>query len=166
VSALLAIALLAPAPGGDIGCIESRLGAAAMARIGDGVVRAAETGGDPAGALDADRDALIAAREACRREKGWSPAVAQVAISYTQARATRIGAEKALAADGIDRARLDAAYGALAVSDRQGMVAKVTPAGLAAIQAASPSPRGRRHAMLYFAALAGIEFYPAAFAGE
>lgn len=164
-AALLAAApLLAPVPAGDIGCIESRLGAVAMARIGDGVVAAADRGTDPSAALDADRAALLAAREECRRRYGWSADAIQTAVSYTQARATRIGAEKALRADGLDLTRLASDYAALGVADRRGMVAGISPAGLAAVKAATRLPGARRHVMLYFAALAGIEFYPAGFA--
>ena len=50
------------AASGDIGCIEAKLGSTAMQRIGDGVVAAADKGNNPATALDADRETLLAAR--------------------------------------------------------------------------------------------------------
>ena len=65
---LIAAALFAPgtawAASDDIGCIEAKLGPTAMQRIGDGVVAAVDKGGNPSAALDTDRDALLAARQA------------------------------------------------------------------------------------------------------
>lgn len=166
---LIAAALLAPgtawAASGDIGCIEAKLGATAMQRIGDGVVAAADKGGNPASALDTDRDALLAARQACRSAGNWSPAAVQVAVSYTQGKATKLGAEAALRSDGLDAAKLAATYAALPIQDRKSLIEKASPAALAAMTNAAAQPRVRRHVLLYFSALAAIEFYPAEFAG-
>lgn len=165
---LIAAALFAPgiarAASGDIGCIEGKLGPTAMQRIGDGVVAAADKGGNPSSALDADRDALIAARAACRTAGNWSPTAVQVAVSYTQARATRLGAETGLRNDGLDVAKLAAVYAALSVEDRKSLIEKASSGALAAVTSASAQPRVRRHVLLYFSALAAIEFYPAEFA--
>jgi len=169
---LIAAALLAPllAPGtawaasGDIGCIEAKLGPTAMQRIGDGVVAAADKGGNPAAALDTDRDALLAARQACRVAGNWSPAAVQSAVSYTQGRATKLGAEAALRSDGLDATKLATAYAALPVQDRNSLTEKASSRALAAVTGAVAQPRARRHVLLYFSALAAIEFYPAEFA--
>ncbi|WP_287978548.1 hypothetical protein [Sphingomonas sp.] len=165
---LIAAALFAPgtawAASGDIGCIEGKLGATAMQRIGDGVVAAADKGGNPASALDADREALIAARAACRTAGNWSPTAIQIAVSYTQARATRLGAEAALRKDGLDATKFAAAYAALPVPDRKSLIEKASSGALAAVTSTSAQPRVRRHVLLYFSALAAIEFYPAEFA--
>ena len=165
---LIATALLAPgtawAASGDIGCIEAKLGPAVMQRIGDGVVAAADNGTDPGRTLDADREALIAARDACRMAGNWSPDAAQAAVSYTQGRATRLGAESALKADGLDVAKLAMHYAALPLSDRKSLIAKASAGAIGVITAASARPMLRRHVLLYFAALAAIEFYPADFA--
>jgi len=165
---LIAAALLAPgtawAASGDIGCIEAKLGATAMQRIGDGVVAAADKGSNPASALDTDRDALIAARAACRTAGNWSPTAVEVAVSYTQARATRLGAEAALKRDGLAAPKLAAAYAALPVEDRKSLIEKASSGALAAITSAAGQPRARRHVLLYFSALAAIEFYPGEFA--
>ena len=165
---LIIAALLAPgtawAASGDIGCIEAKLGPAAMQRIGDGVVAAADKGTDPARALDADRDALLAARAAYSAAGNWSPGAIAVAVSYTQSRATMRGADAALRGDGLQTAGLTAAYAALAVTDRRSLIEKASPAALAAVRNATASPRARRHVLLYFSALAANEFYPAEFA--
>ena len=164
---LVAAALLVPgtavAATGDIGCIETKLGPAAMQRIGDGVVSAADNGADPARALDDDREALIAARDACRAAGNWSPDAAQAAISYTQSRATKLGAESALRTGGLDTAKLALGYAALPTSDRKSLIAKASPGALRAVAAAGNTPKQRSHVLLYFAALAGLEFYPADF---
>ena len=165
---LIAAALLAPgtawAASGDIGCIEAKLGPTAMQRIGDGVVAAADKGGNPAAALDTDRDALLAARQACRVAGNWSPAAVQSAVSYTQGRATKLGAEAALRSDGLDATKLATAYAALPVQDRKSLTEKASSRALAAVTGAVAQPRARRHVLLYFSALAAIEFYPAEFA--
>ncbi|HEX7848931.1 MAG TPA: hypothetical protein VF485_04265 [Sphingomonas sp.] len=165
---LIAAALLAPgaawAASGDIGCIEAKLGPTAMQRIGDGVVAAADKGSNPAAALDADRDALLAARQACRTAGNWSPTAVQAAVSYTQGRATKLGAEAALRNDGLDAAKLAAAYAALPAPDRRSLIEKASPGALAAITAATNNARARRHVLLFYSALAAIEFYPAEFA--
>ncbi|MEO5492746.1 MAG: hypothetical protein ABIR08_01825 [Sphingomonas sp.] len=165
---LLTAALLAPgtawAATGDIGCIEAKLGPVAMQRIGDGVVAAANNGTDPARTLDADREALIAARDACRTAGNWSSDAAQAAVSYTQGRATKLGAESALKTDGLDATKLAASYAALPLPDRKSLIAKASPGALAAVTAYGAGPMQRRHVLLYFAALAGLEFYPADFA--
>ena len=165
---LIAAALLAPgtawAASGDIGCIEAKLGPAAMARIGANVVAVADKGGNPARVLDADRDALIAARSACRTAGNWSPDAVQIAVYYTQARATKIGAEAALRADGLDPAKLAAIYAALPDRDRKSMVETPSPAAVAAMNAATPVARSRVHVHLLFAALAAIEGYTGDFA--
>lgn len=164
---LIAAALLAPgtawAASGDIDCIEAKLGPVAMQRIGDGVVTAADKGGSPSTALDADRDALLAARQACRTAGNWSPSAIQAAVSYTQGRATKLGAEAALKADRLDPTRLAVAYAALPVQDRRSLIAKASSGAIAAVTTAALQPRARRHVLLYFAALAAIEFYPADF---
>jgi hypothetical protein len=152
------------AASGDIGCIEAKLGPTAMQRIGDGVVAAADKGGNPASALDTDRDALLAARQACRTAGSWSPAAVQVAVSYTQGRATKLGAEAALRSDGLDANKLAAAYAALPAEDRRSLIEKVSPRALAAVTSATKSPPVRRHVLLFYSALAAIEFYPAEFA--
>jgi hypothetical protein len=166
---LIATALLLPgtawAAPGDIGCIEAKLGSAAMQRIGDGVVVAADTGGDPARALDSDRDALIAARAACRAAGNWSPSAIQVAVSYTQGRATKLGAETALGRDGLDATKLATAYAALPVEDRRSLIAKASSRALAAVTTATNDVHARRHVLLFYSALAATEFYPAEFAG-
>ena len=165
---LIAAALFAPgtawAASGDIGCIEAKLGPAAMQRIGDGVVAAADKGGNPATALDTDRDALLAARQACRTGGNWSPTAVQTAVSYTQGRATKLGAEAALRNDQLDATKLAAAYAALPAQDRKSLIAKASSGALAAVTSATTRPSARRHVLLYFAALAAIEFYPAEFA--
>ncbi|MDB5680529.1 MAG: hypothetical protein JWO16_334 [Sphingomonas bacterium] len=165
---LIAAALLAPgtayAATGDIGCIEAKLGPAAMQRIGDGVVAAANNGTDPARTLDADREVLIAARDACRTAGNWSPDAVQAAVSYTQGRATKLGAESALKTDGLDATKLAASYTALPLPDRKSLIAKASTGALGAVMAASERPVLRRHVLLYFAALAAIEFYPMDFA--
>jgi hypothetical protein len=148
---------------GDISCIEAKLGPVAMQRIGDGVVAVADKGGDPARALDTDRDALLAARQACRAANNWSPDASQAAISYTQGLATRLGAESALKRDGIDTTRLAASYAALPVQDRKSLIAKASPGAIDAITTATPGATARRHVLLYFSALAAIEFYPGEF---
>ena len=164
---LIAVASLAPgtawAATGDIGCIETKLGPAAMQRIGDGVVAAANDGTDPGRALDADREALIAARDSCWTANDWSPDAVQAAMSYTQGRATRLGAESALKTDGLDTAKLSAGYAALPLSDRRSLIAKASPGALGAVAAAGANVMQRRHVLLYYAALAGLEFYPADF---
>lgn len=151
------------AASGDIGCIETKLGPTAMQRIGDGVVTAADKGGNPAAALDADRDALLAARQACRAASNWSPAAVQAAVSYTQGRATKLGAEAALRNDGLDAAKLAAAYAALPAQDRKSLIEKASSGALATVTSATAQPRARRHVLLYLSALAAIEFYPADF---
>ncbi|QDZ07618.1 hypothetical protein FPZ24_09050 [Sphingomonas panacisoli] len=165
---LLAAALFAPgsawAASGDIGCIEAKLGPDAMQRIGNNVVAAADKGGDAATALDADREALIAARDNCRTANNWSPDAVQAAVSYTQGRATKLGAESAIKSDGLDAAKLAASYAALPAGDRKSLVAKASPGAVGAVTAAGANAKQRRHVLLYFAALAAIEFYPADFA--
>ena len=165
---LIAAALLAPgtawAASGDIGCIEAKLGPTAMQRIGDGVVAAADKGGNPAAALDTDRDALLAARQACRTAGSWSPDAVQAAVSYTQGRATKLGAEAALRSDGLDATKLATAYAALPTQDRKSLIEKASSGALASVTGAAAQPRARRHVLLYFSALAAIEFYPAEFA--
>jgi hypothetical protein len=164
---LIIAALLMPgtawAASGDIGCIEAKLGPTAMQRIGDGVVAAADTGGNPARALDSDRDALISARSACQTAGNWSPSAVQAAVSYTQGRATRLGAEAALRKDGLDIPKLAAAYAALSIQDRKSLIEKASSGALASVTNAAAQPPIRRHVLLYFSALAAIEFYPAEF---
>lgn len=165
----LALAALAPATAraadvSTLGCIEAKLGSAAMQRIGDGVVAAADKGADPARALDADRDALLAARQACRVASNWSPDAVRIVVSYTQARATKLGAESALRRDGMDPVKLAAVYAAFPVQDRKSLIARASPGALKAVTAAAAQPAGRRHVLLYFAALAAVEFYPGEFA--
>ena len=165
---LIAAALFAPgtawAASGDIGCIEAKLGPTAMQRIGDGVVAAVDKGGNPSAALDTDRDALLAARQACRTAGNWSPAAVQTAVSYTQGKATKLGAETALRSDGLDAAKLAAAYAALPAQDRKSLIEKASSGALAAVATATNSARARRHVLLFYSALAAIEFYPAEFA--
>lgn len=166
-AALLSLAVVMPAPAwaasGDIGCIAAKLGPAAMQRIGAGVVLAIDRNVDPARALDADRDALLAARAACRAANDWSPDAVAAATSYTQAGATRIGAEAALRRDGVDPSGMAVAYARLAVADRRSFLGAASPAALRAVTAASPRPPVRRHVRVYLAALSGLEFYPADF---
>ena len=145
------------AASGDIGCIEAKLGAAAMQRIGANVVAAADKNGDPARVLDVDRDALIAARSACRAAANWSPDAVQTAVSYTQARATKLGAEMALKAEGLDPARLSDAYAALPLSDRKTLVGAPSAGAKAAVNAVAPGQRQRLHVQLLFAALSAID---------
>jgi len=165
---LIAATLLAPstasAASGDIGCIETKLGPTPMQRIGDGVVAAADKGANPAAALDTDRDALLAARQSCRAASNWSPTAVQAAVSYTQGRATKLGAEAALRSDGVDATKLAATYAGLPAQDRKSLIEKASSGALAAVTSATVQPRARRHVLLYFAALAAIEFYPAEFA--
>jgi hypothetical protein len=165
---LIAAALIAPgsawAANGDIGCIEAKLGPAAMQRIGDGTVTAIAAGVDPARALDADREAFLAARDACGTANGWSPDAKLVAVSYTQARAARIGVESALKGEGLDPARLTASYDALLLADRKSLTGRPSSQVVRIITAAGANPVQRRHVLLYFAALAGLEFYPGDFA--
>lgn len=165
---LITAALLTPgtasAASGDIGCIEAKLGSTAMQRIGDGVVAAADKGDNPAAALDADREALLAARQSCRTAGNWSPAAVQVAVSYTQGRATKLGAEAALRSDGLDANTLAAAYAALPVEDRRSLTEKASARALAAVTNTTKSASVRRHVLLFYSALAAIEFYPAEFA--
>lgn len=165
---LITAALLTPgtasAASGDIGCIEAKLGSTAMQRIGDGVVAAADKGDNPAAALDADREALLAARQSCRTAGNWSPAAVQVAVSYTQGRATKLGAEAALRSDGLDANTLAAAYAALPVEDRRSLTEKASARALAAVTNTAKSASVRRHVLLFYSALAAFEFYPAEFA--
>ena len=166
--ALIAAALLAPgtawAAKGDIGCIEAKLGPTIMQRIGDNVVAAADAGGDAARALDVDREALLAARDGCRTANNWSSDAVQAAVSYTQGRATKLGAESAIKADGLDIANLAAIYAASPITDRKSLIAKASPGAITTVTAAGIGAKQRRHVLLYFAALAAIEFYPADFA--
>lgn len=170
IAAAPVILWLAPGPtwaaSGDIGCIEAKLGPAAMQRIGANVVAAADKRGDPARVLDVDRDALIAARSACRTAANWSPDAVQTAVSYTQARATKLGAEMALKADGLDPARLSGVYAALPLSDRKTLVDAPSSGAKAALNAVAPDQRQRVHVQLLFAALSAIEFYPQDFARQ
>jgi len=165
---LLAAALLAPGPAwgatGDIGCIAAKLGPAAMQRIGDGVVAATDKGTDPSHALDTDRDALLAARQACRVASDWSLDAVRIAVSYTQARATRLGAESALRRDGLDPVKLSTAYAALPMQDRKSLIGRASPGAIKGLAAAAPQVSVRRHVLLYFTALAAAEFYPSEFA--
>lgn len=154
------------AASGDIGCIEAKLGPVAMQRIGANVVAAVDKQGDPARVLDADRDAFLAARSACRAAANWSPDAVQTAVSYTQARATKLGAEMALRADGLDPARLSEVYAALPLSDRKTLVGAPSAGARAAVNAAAPGERQRVHVRLFFAALSAIEFYPQDFARQ
>ncbi|MEO5937684.1 MAG: hypothetical protein ABIQ43_01590 [Sphingomonas sp.] len=164
---LIVAALLAPgsawAAAGDVGCIATKLGAPIMQRIGNGVAAAVTAGSDPARALDTDRDAFIAARDACRSAHNWSPDAVEAAVSYTQARATKLGVESALKAEGADTAKLNGIYDGLLLADRKSLIAKVSSSVLRVIAAAGANPTQRRHVLLYFAALAGLEFYPADF---
>jgi hypothetical protein len=134
-----------------------------MARIGANVVAVADKRGDPARVLDADREAVIAARTACRSAGAWSPDAVQIAVSYTQARATKIGAETALRADGLDPAKLAGIYAALPDGDRISLAAKPSGAASAALDRAASGTRSRVHVLLLFAALAAIETYTAEF---
>ncbi|HEX4693663.1 hypothetical protein [Sphingomonas sp.] len=135
-----------------------------MQRIGEGVVMAADKGIDPSRSLDADREALLAARQACRVAGNWSPDAVQVATSYTQGRATKLGAESALRRDGLDPVKLSTVYAALPVQDRSSLIAKASPGAIKVITAVARQATARRHVLLYLAALAGLEFYPAEFA--
>ena len=162
--ALFAAPCSAWAATGDIGCIEGKLGPAAMQRIGVGIVAATDEQLDLGGALDADRASLLAGRDACRVANAWSPDAVQLAVSYTQARATLLGAETALKADGLDAKRLAASYAALPIADRQSLIGRASTPAIKAVRAAGTTEPTRRHALLYFAALAAIEFYPVEFA--
>ncbi len=167
---MLAAALLAPgtawAASGDVGCIEAKLGPAAMARIGEGIAAAAGDRNAYAAAFNADREALLAARTACRTAGNWSPEAVRLAMSYLQARAAKLGAEPVLKADGLDPARLASAYAALPIQDRKSLMDKVSPAVVDMVKAAAPGTRERLHVMMLLTALAGIEFYPAEFAAS
>lgn len=164
---LIAAALLAPgsawAASGDIGCIEAKLGAAAMQRIGDRVVSVVEKGnaGDP---IAGDRDALLAAREACRQADGWSSGATQLAVSYALASATRLGAEPALKRNGFDPAALTAQYAAMAAVDRRSLVnGGPSDKAKGAVAVAAADPKRKYLVMLWFSTLAALEFDKADF---
>jgi hypothetical protein len=166
---VLAIALLltpgtAWAAKGEISCVADRLGPDAMARISGSLLKAVNSGGDASTPLDADRDALLSARDACRKENDWSPDATAIAVSFLQARAALMAAEPALAIDRVDGAKLSAAYRALAESDRRSLLGKMNPAVRSLVYATSADPRVQRDAILYLSAFAGLEFYPAEFA--
>lgn len=166
-----AFAALAPAPVvaadlSTLGCIEAKLGPVVMQRIGDGVVAAADKGNDPSRSLDTDRDALLAARQACRVAANWSTDAVQVAMSYTQGRATKLGAESALRRDGLDPVKLATFYAVLPVQDRSSLIGKASTGAVKAITAAARQAAARRHVLLYFAGLAAIQFYPPQFAAS
>jgi len=76
----------------------------------------------------------------------------------------KLGAEAALRSDGLDATKLATAYAALPVQDRKSLTEKASSRALAAVTGAVAQPRARRHVLLYFSALAAIEFYPAEFA--
>lgn len=157
---------------GDIGCIEARLGPAAIDRIGDRVVAASDAGASFDGALDLDREALIAARDMCRRANGWSNGATDLAVSYMKARASRAGADRAVRGDGLDPVALAGRYAALGAADRRSIgSAAITRPAIAAIRGAAGVTadaavltRRLHHITILFAALSAIEFYPGEFA--
>ncbi len=165
---LIAAALFAPgsawAANGDIGCIEAKLGPAAMQRIGARVVAAVEAGkaGDP---IADDRDALLAARAACQDANGWSGNATQLAVSYALATATRQGAEPVLKRNGFDPVALATRYSAMAAVDRRSMV-DGDPSNKAkdAVAVAAVDPKRKYLVMLWFSTLAALEFDKADFA--
>jgi hypothetical protein len=162
------------ADAGSIKCIETRLGSESLARIGTRVIAALDAGQSLDTSLDADRDAVIAARNACRDANKWSPAATDMALSYTKAAAALIGGEAAVKADGLDPVALKAAYLGLATADRRSLSVgqPMTDAARSAINGAAgalknPDAAARtkvmRHLVVYFASLSGREFYPAEF---
>ncbi|MBN8807523.1 MAG: hypothetical protein J0I47_04695 [Sphingomonas sp.] len=159
--ALALLALLTPAPAlaasGSVDCIATKLGSTVLQRIGDGVIVQLEHAGNPARSLDTDRDALLAAREACRSANHWSPAAVSAATDYVQARATRMGAEAALRRDGIDSARLAIGLARLAPADRRSYLAQMSPAAMAVVDTASADKAVRLRVWMFLAALAGLE---------
>lgn len=174
--ALMAIAspAMAAAPE-SIACVETRLGSDSMARIGAQVIAALDAGKSLDTSLDMDRDAVIAARNACRDANKWSSQATDTALSYAKAGAALIGGEAAVRADGLDPAALKARYAALVAEDRRSLsAAPMTSPALAAITAAAGAKavdnggrsRIMRHVIVYFASLSGREFYPADFAAE
>jgi hypothetical protein len=165
------------ADAGSLNCIETRLGSESMARIGTRVIAAVDTGEPLDTSLDLDREAVIAARNACRTANKWSNAATETAMSYTKAGASLIGGEAAVKADGLDPVALKAIYAALAIDDRRSasLAPPLTKAALTVItnaaagaKPADTAARSRvlRHVIAYFASLSGREFYPAEFAAE
>ena len=165
------------ADAGSLNCIEIRVGGDSMARIGTRVIAALDAGESLDSSLDADRDAVIAARNSCRDSNKWSPAATDTAMSYAKAGASLIGGETAVKADGLDSAALKASYVALALDDRRSLslgqpMTKVALTAIASAAAGAKSAdnaartRVMRHVIVYFASLSGREFYPAVFAAE
>ncbi len=74
--------------------------------------------------------------------------------------------EPALAVDRIDAAKLTEAYRSLAVSDRQSLLGKMSPAVRGIVTTTSADTRVQRDVILYLSAFSGLEFYPAEFAAE
>jgi hypothetical protein len=165
------------ADAGSLNCIETRLGADSITRIGTRVVAALDAGESLDTSLDADRDAVIAARNSCRDANKWSPAATDTAMSYAKAAASLIGGEAAVKADALDSTVLKASYAALALDDRRSLslgqpMTKVALAVIANAAAGAKTAdnaartRVMRHVIVYFASLSGREFYPAEFAAE
>ena len=152
-----------------IGCVETTLGAAPVARIGERIIAAADAGTSLDAALDGDREAVIAARDACRKANGWSNDATDVAVSYLRARAAALGARAAIARDGLSVADVEATYTALPEAARRSFTGGkgLDPAARAAISSvrqAATVPAVRRHVTILYSALSAIEFYPGDFA--
>jgi len=177
IAVLAALAAFA-APGAafaatDIGCIAGKLGPETMARIGDKVVALSDKIQPFDSALDDDREALIAARDACRQSNGWSNEATALAINYFKSDVVRVGAERALAGDGFSMASLKARYQAMADIDRKSltsgreMSATVKNVLIALVGTVKLDEERRpivaRRLTLFFAALSALEFYPAEF---
>ena len=172
---LLAVLLAAAAQPSSVGCIADRMGGESVARIGDRVVKAVDAGASPDAAFDADRDALIAARNACRASNKWTSDQTDMAISYLRAAVSLAGAETALRADGFDVGSIRAGYDALGDADRGSMVGGKSPTAAvkAAIDRVASGSKATgpghlavvRHVMIYFSARAALEHYPAQFTG-
>ncbi|WP_375397292.1 hypothetical protein [uncultured Sphingomonas sp.] len=170
IALLVSVQPAAAADVTTIGCIEARLGPAAMTRIGGRLIAAIDAGGSYDGALDLDRDALTAARDGCRADNRWTERATALADSFTQARAARIGADSVLRTDGFDPLVLAAAFATLAPADRHSLTGsdRMTDAVLAKIATlvsappVTPATRDAaiRHIVTLFASLSGIEYYP------
>lgn len=175
---LAALALLV-APGtafaaDGINCIATKLDPSVVVRIGDGVVALSDKAQPFDASLDADRDAVIAARDACRKANKWSNDAADLAMGYFKAGAVVIGAERALVGDGFSLDALKTAYAAMSVADRKSIIIgpQITNVAMDTVirlvDASKPDPAKRdrllRRMTIYFGSMSAIEFYPAEFA--
>ncbi len=174
--ALLAALVAGMAPGTafaakDIGCIAARLSPDMLARIGAREVASLDSD-SKTDWLAEDREAVIAARNACRQANGWSNDATDLAMNYFEAATSLATVEPLLAAQGLDAAAMRAAYAALPEPDRRSIVMsdKLSPGAEALLRQAAgkrDDPKFARRLSLvvaFIGGLAAIEFYPAQFA--